>query len=92
MHTPQLSRHLKLNQPSAWRMGMQIRKAMVDDSVFLSGIVEADETFVSTADSRSKDDDNEPPKRGRGTKKQPVIGALARGGKVVAQPSDKVTG
>lgn len=89
----QLARDLGLNQPTAWRMGMQIRKAMVEDEVFLRGIVEADETFVTTAGSKSRDDDDQdPPKRGRGTKKQPVIGALARGGKVVARPSDKVTG
>ena len=85
----QLSRHLDLNQPSAWRMGMQIRKAMVDDSVFLNGIIEADETFVG-GKPRKNDDNDDKPKRGRGTKKQSVVGALARGGKVVAQPSDKV--
>ena len=89
----QLSRDLKVNQPTAWRMGMQIRKAMVDDSVFLHGIVEADETFVGGKPrGHRKDDDQDPPKRGRGTKKTAVIGALARGGKVVVRPSDKVTG
>lgn len=87
----QLARDLNITQPTAYRMGMQIRKAMVDDSVFLNGIVEADETWVTTAGSRKHDDDD-PPRRGRGTKQQPVIGALARGDKVVAQPSDKVTG
>ena len=87
----QLSRDLELNQPSAWYMAMRIRKAMVEEPAFLNGIVEADETFVSTAGSKKHDDDD-PPKRGRGTKKQPVIGAVSRGGKVVAQPSDKVTG
>ena len=89
----QLSRDLNVTQPTAYRMGMQIRKAMVDDSVFLNGIVEADETFVGGKPrGHRKDDDDDKPKRGRGTKKQPVIGALARGGKVVAKPSDKVTG
>ena len=66
---------------------------MIDDSVFLNGIVEADETYIGGKPRKShKDDDQDPSKRGRGTKKQPVIGALARGGKVVARPSDKVTG
>lgn len=63
---------------------------MVDDSVFLNGIVEADETWVTTAGSKKHDDDD-PPKRGRGTKQQPVVGAVARGGKVLAQPSGNVT-
>ena len=89
----QLSRDLNITQQTAYRMGMQIRKAMVDDAVFLNGIVEADETFIGGKPrGHRKDDDQDPPKRGRGTKKQPVIGALARGGKVVAQPSEKVTG
>lgn len=87
----QLGRDLGINPRTAYRMAMQIRKGMADDKVFLSGIVEADETFVATDGSRKDDDDN-PPKRGRGTKQQPVIGAVARDGMVVAKPSDKVTG
>ena len=86
----QLARDLDMNQKSAWYMAMRIREAMVDEDAFLYGIVEADETFVSTDGSNSRDDDD-PPRRGRGTKKLPVIGAVARGGKVVAQPSPKVT-
>jgi transposase-like protein len=88
----QLGRDLNITQQTAYRMGMQIRKAMVDDAVFLNGIVEADETYIGGKPRKSDRNDDDPPKRGRGTKKQPVIGALARGGKVVAKPSDKVTG
>lgn len=91
----QLARHLNISQSAAWELGMKIRHGMIDDEVFLNGIVEADETFVGGDPKnrgRKKDDDQDPPKRGRGTKKTAVIGALARGGKVVAQPSDKVTG
>lgn len=86
----QLARDLDMNQKSAWYMAMRIRQAMVDEDAFLLGIVEADETWVSTDGSNNRDDDD-PPRRGRGTKKLPVIGAVARGGKVVAQPSPKVT-
>ena len=86
----QLARDLGMNQKSAWYMAMRIREAMVDRHAFLLGIVEADETWVSTDGSRKHDDDD-PPRRGRGTKQLPVIGAVARGGKVVAQPSPKVT-
>ena len=87
----QLGRDLGINPRTAYRMAMQIRKGMADDSIFLSGIVEADETFVATTGSK-KHDDNDPPRRGRGSKQQKVIGALARDGKVVAQPTEKVTG
>ena len=87
----QLSRDLDLNQKSAWYMKMRIRDAMVEDSdAFLTGIVEADEAFLATDGSRKHDDDD-PPKPGRGTKKLPIVGAVSRGGKVVAQPSPKVT-
>lgn len=88
----QLGRDLNVTQPTAWRMGMQIRKAMVDDNVFLMGIVEADETYTGGKPRKSDRDNDDPPKRGRGAKKQPVIGALARGGKSVAKPSRRVTG
>lgn len=87
----QISRDLDLNQKSAWYMKMRIRDAMVEDSdSFLTGIVEADEAFLATDGSRKRDDDD-PPKPGRGTKKLPVVGAVSRGGKVVAAPSPKVT-
>ena len=84
----QLGRDLGINPRTAYRMGMQIRKAMKDDAVFLKGIVEADETYIGG--KPRKDDDDSP--RGRGTKKQPVVGAVARGGKVIAKPADKVNG
>lgn len=86
----QLARDLDISQPAAWYLAMRIRKEMIDNEPFLLGIVEADETFISTDGSRKRDDDD-PPKRGRGTKKLPVIGAVARGGKVVAQPAKHVT-
>lgn len=87
----QLARDLELNQKTAWFLNMRIREGMVDDSVFLMGIVEADETSIGGKPRKSDQNDDDPPKRGRGTKKQPVIGALARGGKVVAQPAARVT-
>lgn len=87
----QLARDLGMNQKSAWYMAMRIREAMVDRDAFLLGIVEADETYIGGKPRKSDRNDDDPPKRGRGSKKLPVIGALARGGKVVAEPSPKVT-
>ena len=86
-----MGRDLNLNQRSAWFLHMRIREAMVDKDAFLFGIVEADETYIGGKPRKNDKDSDDPPKRGRGTKKLPVIGALARGGKVVAQPSPKVT-
>ena len=89
----QLARDLYLNQKSAWYMIMRIRRAMVDRDTMLSGIVEADEAYVGgkprKANKRKDDRNNHP--RGRGTSKLPIIGAVERGGKVVAQPSPQVT-
>ena len=86
----QLARDLNMNQKTAWFMAMRIRAAMVEKDALLTGIVEADETFVGGKPRHSDKYKDEPPKRGRGTKKNPVVGAVARGGKVVAQPVKKV--
>jgi hypothetical protein len=90
----QLARDLDLNQKTAWYMKMRLRDALVEDSdTFLRGIVEVGESFISTDRGKPKHngDDDDKPKRGRGTKKLPVIGAIERGGKVVVKPSPKVT-
>ena len=88
----QLARDLDMNQKSAWFMAMRIRKAMVDEETFLHGIVEADETYIGGKPRRHRKDGDDKPKRGRGTDKLPVIGAVERHGKVVATPSKRVTG
>jgi transposase-like protein len=97
----QLARDLDLNHKTAWYMGMRIRRAMVDEGALLSGIVEADEAYVGgkprkpnrrdddKPSTRGRDDDK-PSTRGRGTDKLPIIGAVERGGRVVAKPSLKV--
>ena len=83
----QLSRDLDLNQKSAWFMAMRIRRAMISEGELLSGIVEAVETYVGgrpRKPNKRKDDVKHP--RGRGTDKLPIVGAVERGGNVVAQP------
>ncbi len=90
----QLGRDLELTHQTAWYLAMRIRQAMADadaEADFLRGIVEADETYVGGKPRKGRNDDD-PPKRGRGTRKTPVIGAVERGGDVVAQPSDNVRG
>ena len=90
----QLARDLELNQKTAWFMAMRIRRSMADDSTMLQGIVEADEAYIGGKPrkrNRRDDDNDRPSKRGRGTSKLPIIGAVERGGKVVAEPSMKLT-
>lgn len=92
----QLARDLEITQPTAWAMQQRIRTEMENTpSVLLQGIIEADETFIGGKPRRRKDDDgNLPPptKRGRGTKKTKVLGAVQRGGKVVARVVTDLSG
>ena len=79
----QLARDLQLPVKTAWSVTMRIRKAMADDGTLLRGIVEMDDTYIGGKPRKGKDDDK-PLKRGRGTKKTPVVGMMERGGKVKA--------
>ncbi len=62
----------------------QIRKAMgnTDNRKFADTIIEMDETYVGGKPSKS-DDDDKPNKRGRGTKKTPVVGVADRENKQI---------
>ncbi|MDE0010690.1 MAG: IS1595 family transposase [Candidatus Poribacteria bacterium] len=90
----QLARDLDLNQKTAWRIIMCIRAEMAKKGgTLLQGIIEADETYIGGKPRKhGKYKDTEPTKRGRGTKKTPVIGAVQRGGKVVAQVAKRLSG
>lgn len=85
----QIARDIGVRQPTVWSMMHRVRTAMAadpDQARLLHGIVEADETYVGGKPRKgNKRDDDKPSKRGRGTKKVPVIGAVERGGRVVAR-------
>ncbi len=85
----QLEREIGVTYKTAWRMLQQIRKAMgnVGNVEFFNTIIEMDETYVGGKPRKDNDhdDDNNPPtlnKRGRGTKKTPVIGVVDRVNKI----------
>ena len=90
----QLQRDLALNQKTAWFMLVRIRAEMAKKGgVLLQGIVEADETYIGGRPRKeNKAEDREPAPRGRGTSKTAVIGVVERGGKVVAEVAEKLTG
>ena len=90
----QLARDLDLNQKTVWYILTRIRAEMSKKGgALLQGIIEADETYVGGKPRKhGKYKDAEPAKRGRGTKKTPVIGAVERGGKVVAEVAKGLTG
>ncbi len=81
----QLSRDLKVNKDTAWRIAMKIREAMQQkwQRDLLTGIVEMDETYVGGSPRPGKDKDI---KRGRGSqKKTAVVGMIERDGQVRAK-------
>ena len=79
----QLARDLEVHRNTAWYMAMRIRKAMLDNGELLRGIVEMDETYVGGKPRMG----GTPSKRGRGTKKVPVVGMVERDGNVRAKVS-----
>ena len=89
----QLSRDLDVNKNTAWRIAMQIRKAMnqAEQRYLLTGIVEMDETYVGGKPRKGTKGDGRDGKHkpGRGTKKAPVVGAVERGGSVTAKAVQK---
>lgn len=86
----QLARDLDMNQKSAWYMNQRIRKEMDrKECPLLAGVVEADETYVGGKPRKGRDKNS---KRGRGTKKAPVVGIAERGGNVVMKHIRKLTG
>ena len=91
----QLARDLDLTQPTALYMQQRIRSQMATEEggILLQGIVEADETYVGGKPRKgNRRQDDTPAPRGRGTKKTPIIGAIERGGRVVAQVASDLTG
>ncbi len=83
----QLGRDLQVNKDTAWRMSMKIREAMLqhEQRELLTGIVEADETYIGGKPRKGNSSKGGGNKRGRGTKKTPVVGVASRDGKVRAE-------
>lgn len=81
----QLARDIEVTKDTAWRMQMQIRRAMRQYEELLRGIVEMDETYVGGKPRGGTG----PHKRGRGSDKIPVVGIVERDGCVKAKIQDK---
>jgi len=84
----QLQRNLGLHSyRSAWYLAHRISAAMKVEPLAgaLKGIIEVDETYIG-----GKPKKNEESKRGRGTKKTPVVALVEREGNVISQPVKKV--
>ena len=88
----QLQRQLDLGSyRTAWHLCRRIRHAMSKEPLagLLKGTVEVDETYVG---GKPRKEHGAPKaKRGRGTKKVPVVALVERGGKVRAHKVDHVS-
>lgn len=93
MSSYQLARDLELNQKSAWYMQQRISAAIASDQApMLTGIIEADETYVG-GKPRKQNKRDDFPHGGQGKSgKKPEIGAVERDGNVIAQVAADLTG
>ena len=88
----QASRDLGMRPMTVWSMMHRIRKAMAtDQATLLKDIVEMDECYIGGKPRKEnkKDDDNKGNPRGRGTKKEAVVGAVERKGNVKVEQVSK---
>lgn len=77
----QLKRTLGVSYKTAWFLCHRIRSAMIGDGELLSGVVEADETYIGGKHSTAKGTRSERSKA-RFENKTMVLGAIERGGKL----------
>jgi transposase-like protein len=79
----QLGRDLHVNKDTAWRIAIKVRDAMTqrEQREILTGIVECDETYIGGKPRPGSG----PNKRGRGTKRSPVVGMVERNDKIKAE-------
>lgn len=89
----QIQRELEFGSyRTAWHLCHRIRHAMSKEPLagLLRGMVEVDETYVG---GKPRPEAGSPKaKRGRGTKKTPVVALVERGGKVRARKIERVDG
>ncbi len=89
----QAARDLGIRRPTVWSMMHRIRNAMeTNEAELLKGIVEMDETYVGgkpRKEAKKDDEDDNKPKRGRGTSKTPVVGMVERDGNVKTAVASK---
>ena len=93
MSAKQIQRLTGLSYKSALFLMHRVRFAMVETGgAPLTGTVEVDETYVGGKPRKAnRVEDRVPAKRGRGTKKQPVVAMVQRGGKVRTRVVANVT-
>jgi transposase-like protein len=83
----QAARDLEMRRPTVWSMMHRVRKAMAENGAeLLRGIVEMDEAYVGGKPRRRNRRSDDPPGGQGQTTKEPIVGAVERGGRVKAKP------
>lgn len=101
MSASEISRAVGIKYHTAWYACHRVRCAMIDKEIRLEGMIEFDEAYLGGKKRKqaktAKVRDNEPniaqvtEKRGRGTKKIPVVGAVEKKGRVYVKIIEKLT-
>jgi len=85
----QAARDLEMRRPTVWSMMHRVRKSLADDGKLLAGIVEMDETYVGGKPRRRNRRSDDLPGGQGVTTKEPVVGAIERGGRVRARTVER---
>jgi transposase-like protein len=98
----QLMRDVEIGYSTAWYCAMRVRSGMIDHcNILLENIVEMDESYtggkprkhnIKVAENAPVITQIAPNKRGRGTKKTPIVGIVERKGKIALKVIEKLTG
>lgn len=89
----EIERQLGVTYKTAWRMGHQLRQLMATGANLLTGVVEADETYIGGKnENKHKKERQELNKKGTGyVNKTPVLTLLERNGNIVSKVLDTAT-
>ena len=96
----EISRNVGVKYHTAWYACHRIRCAMVDNEIRLEGLVECDETYIGGKPRKHYKTDSDnianlsqvTNKRGRGTNKTPIVGAVEKKGQVYLKIIEKLSG
>ena len=96
----EVSRDVGIKYQTAWFACHKVRCAMIDNEIRLEGIIEMDESYLGGKPRKHYKENQDnianlsqvTEKRGRGTKKVPVVGAVEKKGQVYVKIIEKLSG